>query len=52
MNRHALDELKRQIPLLEYLQTLPAQQNKEMSVYPAPAERIEAAQKAIAGLRR
>ena len=38
--------------LLAYLRTLPAPQNKEMSVYPAPAERIEAAQKAIAGLGR
>jgi len=38
--------------LVAYLKTLPPQQNKEMSVYPAPAERIEAAQKAIAGLGR
>jgi predicted Zn-dependent protease len=38
--------------LLAYLRTLPAQQSKEMSVYPAPAERIDAAQKAIAGLGR
>jgi predicted Zn-dependent protease len=38
--------------LLAYLKTLPAQQNMEMSVYPAPAERIEAAQKAIAGIGR
>jgi len=38
--------------LLAYLKTLPAQQNKDMSVYPAPAERIETAQKAIAGLGR
>jgi predicted Zn-dependent protease len=38
--------------LAAYLQTLPLQQNKEMSVYPAPAERIESAQKAIAALGR
>ena len=38
--------------LLAYLRTLPQQQNKEMSVYPAPAERIEAAQRAIAALGR
>ena len=36
--------------LLTYLRTLPPQQNKEMSVYPPPAERIEAAQKAITAL--
>ena len=36
--------------LVAYLRTLPPQQNKEMSVYPAPAERIESAQKAIAAL--
>ena len=38
--------------LVAYLRTLPPQQNKEMSVYPAPAERIESAQKAIAALGR
>ena len=38
--------------LLAYLRTLPAPQNKEFSVYPAPAERIEAAQNVIAGLGR
>src|SRR3984957_3580283 len=36
--------------LLTYLRTLPGPQGKDWSVYPAPAERIEAAQKAIAGL--
>jgi predicted Zn-dependent protease len=36
--------------LVAYLRTLPTQQNKEMSVYPAPAERIESAQKAIGSL--
>jgi Zn-dependent protease with chaperone function len=34
--------------LVVYLRTLPPQQDKEMSVYPAPAKRIESAQKAIA----
>jgi predicted Zn-dependent protease len=38
--------------LLAYLRTLPPQQNQDMSVYPAPAERIESAQKAIAALGR
>ena len=38
--------------LVAYLRTLPPQQNKEMSVYPAPAERIESAQSAIAALGR
>ena len=43
--------------LLAYLRTLPERpspgpQGKEMSVYPPPAERIEAAQKAIAGVGR
>ena len=38
--------------LLAYLRTLPAPQGEELSVYPAPAERIEAAQKAITGLGR
>jgi predicted Zn-dependent protease len=38
--------------LLAYLRTLPPQQNNEMSVYPAPAERIESAQKGIAALGR
>ncbi|HEV8040471.1 MAG TPA: M48 family metalloprotease [Bryobacteraceae bacterium] len=36
--------------LVAYLRTLPEPQGKDWSVYPAPAERIEAAQKAIAGL--
>jgi Zn-dependent protease with chaperone function len=35
-----------------YLRALPPQQNGEMSVYPAPAERIESAQKAMAALGR
>jgi Zn-dependent protease with chaperone function len=34
--------------LLVYLRTLPPQQNSEMSVYPAPAERIESVKRAIA----
>ena len=38
--------------LLAYLRTLPPQENKEMSVYPAPSERIDSAQKAIAALER
>ena len=38
--------------LVAWLRTLPPQQNKPMSVYPAPAERIEAAQNAIAALGR
>jgi Zn-dependent protease with chaperone function len=38
--------------LLTYLRTLPAPQNRELSVYPSPADRIEAAQKIIAGFRR
>ena len=38
--------------LLTYLRALPPPQNKEMSVYPAPAKRIEAAQKSIAALGR
>jgi predicted Zn-dependent protease len=38
--------------LLVYLRSLPEPQGKDWSVYPAPAERIEAAQKAIAGLGR
>ncbi len=38
--------------VLAYLKTLPAQQSREMSVYPDPAERAEAAQRAIAGLGR
>jgi Zn-dependent protease with chaperone function len=38
--------------LVAYLRTLPPEQNKEMSVYPAPAERIESAQRAIAALGR
>jgi predicted Zn-dependent protease len=33
--------------LLSYLRTLPAPQGEDLSVYPAPAERIESAQKAI-----
>jgi Zn-dependent protease with chaperone function len=38
--------------LVAYLRTLPPQQHDEMSVYPAPAERIESAQRAIAALGR
>jgi Zn-dependent protease with chaperone function len=38
--------------LVAYLRMLPPEPNKEMSVYPAPAERIESAQKAIAALGR
>ncbi len=38
--------------LLAYLRTLPPQQDKDMSVYPAPAERIDSAQRAIAALGR
>jgi Zn-dependent protease with chaperone function len=38
--------------LLEYLRTLPASQNEEFAIYPAPAERIEAARAAIAGLKQ
>jgi Zn-dependent protease with chaperone function len=38
--------------LLDYLRTLPASQDQEFAVYPARAERIEAAQAAVAGLRR
>jgi Zn-dependent protease with chaperone function len=38
--------------LLAYLRTLPAPQDLELSVYPPPAQRIEAAQTAIAGLAR
>ena len=38
--------------LLAYLRMLPEPQNHELSVYPSPAERIEAAQKAIAALGR
>jgi predicted Zn-dependent protease len=38
--------------LVTYLRTLPPQQNKEMSVYPAPAERIELIQKDITALGR
>src|SRR4051812_41248376 len=34
------------------LQRPPPQENKDMSVYPAPAERIESAQKAIGGFGR
>jgi predicted Zn-dependent protease len=33
--------------LPEYLRTLPAQQGEDLAVYPAPGERIAAAQKAI-----
>jgi Zn-dependent protease with chaperone function len=36
--------------LVAYLGTLPAPQVKEFSVYPTPAERIEAVQKTLAGL--
>src|SRR5579862_5067246 len=38
--------------LLAYLRTLPAPQGEDLSVYPAPAERIEAARKTITGLGR
>jgi Zn-dependent protease with chaperone function len=38
--------------LLTYLRTLPALQGMDYAVYPAPAERIEAVQRVIAGLRR
>jgi predicted Zn-dependent protease len=38
--------------VLAYLRALPSAQNGEMSVYPPPAERLEAAQKAIGGLKR
>ena len=38
--------------LVAYLRTLPSPQDKEMSVYPDPAERIESVQKAIATLGR
>ncbi len=38
--------------LLAYLQTLPAPQGEDMAVYPAPAERLVAAQKGIADLAR
>ena len=38
--------------LVAYLRTLPPQQDTEMSIYPAPAERIEAAQKVIAAPER
>jgi len=38
--------------LLAYVRTLPPPEDKEMSVYPSPAERIESAQKAIAALGR
>ena len=38
--------------LVAYLRTLPPQHNEEMSVYPAPAERIESAEKAITALGR
>ena len=38
--------------LLAYLRTLPVPQGEDLSVYPAPAERIETAQKAITALGR
>jgi Zn-dependent protease with chaperone function len=38
--------------LLAWLRTLPPARESELSVYPAPAERIQAAQAAIAGLGR
>jgi Zn-dependent protease with chaperone function len=38
--------------LVAYLRSLPSQASSEMSVYPAPAARIESAQKAIAMLGR
>jgi hypothetical protein len=34
------------------LRTLPAPHGLDYAVYPAPAERIEAVQRGIAGLRR
>jgi hypothetical protein len=37
--------------LLAYLRALPPPQNGEMSVYPPPAERLEAAQKAIGAVK-
>jgi Zn-dependent protease with chaperone function len=38
--------------LIVYLRSLPPEQNGEMSVYPPPAERLEAVQKAIGALER
>jgi predicted Zn-dependent protease len=38
--------------LLAYLRTLPVPQGEDLSVYPAPAERIAAAQKIITSLGR
>jgi len=38
--------------LVAYLRTLPSPQDKEMSVYPDPAQRIESVQKVIATLGR
>ena len=38
--------------MVAYLRTLPPQQNEEMSVYPAPAERIVSAEHAFAALPR
>lgn len=38
--------------VLAYLRALPPAQNAELSVYPPPAERLEAAQKVIGGLKR
>jgi Zn-dependent protease with chaperone function len=38
--------------LLAWLRALPLPSNGEMAVYPPPAERLEAAQKAIGGLER
>ncbi len=37
--------------LLAYLRTLPAPEGQDYAVYPPPAERVEAAQRAIASLR-
>jgi predicted Zn-dependent protease len=38
--------------LVAYLRTLPMPQGQDYAVYPSPSERIEAAQRAIAGLRK
>jgi len=38
--------------LVAYLRTLPATPSNESAVYPPPTERVEAAQKAVAGLGR
>jgi len=38
--------------LVAYLRTLPPQQDKQMAVYPAPSERLDSAQKALAAFGR